>query len=297
MRTVTLMSMAALFACQQVHAKPSLPAKKATPQQFGGYWNQGKAELTSYHLKQARYGEVHDGHAVLVFVTEPFSPTKQVKVDRASPSDVSVLKLNFTRKFETGVYPYSMMTSVFAPVSGDPAIKVTTSSQEWCGHTFFQLNQNGRGYKGKLYSYFESEGDRDLTVGGELLEDDLWTRIRTNPTALPTGRVKILPGATHLRLRHLPARLADATITIDDNGDGTNTYRVKYESIDRLLEIRYQRDFPHEIEGFKESYVSGWGSGAGRLETTATKNERMMLDYWNRNGTADRKIRKQLGLP
>ncbi|MDP7238046.1 MAG: hypothetical protein QGI34_15090, partial [Candidatus Latescibacteria bacterium] len=43
------------------------------PASFGDYWYQGKAEITSYTLKQARYGEIHDGHVVLIFVTEDFS--------------------------------------------------------------------------------------------------------------------------------------------------------------------------------------------------------------------------------
>ena len=51
-----------------------------TPE-FSRYWQQGKAELTSYTLEQARYGEIHQGEAVLVFVTEDLSKTKQVKLD------------------------------------------------------------------------------------------------------------------------------------------------------------------------------------------------------------------------
>jgi hypothetical protein len=30
---------------------------------FDNYWNQGKAEITSYDLHQARYGEMRDGEA------------------------------------------------------------------------------------------------------------------------------------------------------------------------------------------------------------------------------------------
>ena len=36
---------------------------------FGDYWYQGKAELSRYDLKQVRYGEIHQGDAVLIFVT------------------------------------------------------------------------------------------------------------------------------------------------------------------------------------------------------------------------------------
>ncbi|NQZ77347.1 MAG: hypothetical protein HRT61_14775, partial [Ekhidna sp.] len=158
---------------------------------FNDYWYAGNAELTSYELQQSRYGEIHSGEAVLVFVTEPFSKKKQVKLDDwrdQSPDNVSVLKLNMTKKFLTGIYPYSMMMSSFTPVSYDSypdAIKVTTSSQEWCGHTWMQLNLEEESYRIRGFSYFETEGDVDLSVSKVLLEDELWSRLRLNPKTLP----------------------------------------------------------------------------------------------------------------
>ena len=86
---------------------------------FNEYWYSGKAEITSYKLEQARYGEVHDGHAVLVFVTEDFSKSKQVKLDdpvNNKDDEQKVLKLNYVKKFNTGIYDYSIMESIFTPV-------------------------------------------------------------------------------------------------------------------------------------------------------------------------------------
>src|SRR5262245_19023266 len=90
-----------------------LSAGAGSPQQdqFHGYWYQQKAELARYALSQARYGEIHKGESVLIFVTEPFWKDKQVKYEFGDKTDsLSVLKLNFTRKFYTGIYPYSVMT-------------------------------------------------------------------------------------------------------------------------------------------------------------------------------------------
>lgn len=102
-------------------------------QKFKEYWYSGKAEITSYKLEQARYGEIHQGQAVLIYVTEDFLPHKQVKADQKSNNTVSVLKLNATKKFNTGIYPYSVMQSTFFPVSNNQhAIKITSSIQEWC---------------------------------------------------------------------------------------------------------------------------------------------------------------------
>ena len=180
---------------------------EAADEAFGTYWYQGKAEITSYALEQARYGEIHKGHAVLIYVTEDFSGKKQVKLDRpeaAGDDRVKVLKLNFTKKFSTGLYPYSMMTSVFSPVGDPRPLKVTTSSQEWCGHTFTQLNRIRDGYKVRQLSYFESEGDETTTFENAVTEDGLWTAIRLDPSGLPTGKIELIPGSMYLRLAIAP---------------------------------------------------------------------------------------------
>ena len=78
-------------------------------QAFKDYWYQGKAEITSYKLEQARYGEMRDGNAVLIYVTEDFLPEVQVKADRQNAKNIPVLKLNSTKNFNTGIYPYSIM--------------------------------------------------------------------------------------------------------------------------------------------------------------------------------------------
>lgn len=130
--------------------------------EWGNYWFQGKAEISSFDLVQYRYGEAREGEAVLIFVTEDFSRKKQVKLDepeKAGRDKMSVLKMNQTRDFVTGIYPYHMMLSAFTPTQEKSyGLKFTASSQEWCGQTFTQLNKNGEAsYQGKLFSYFEHD--------------------------------------------------------------------------------------------------------------------------------------------
>jgi len=121
--------------------KENLASKKPLSQEFKKYWYEGNAEITSYELSQARYGELREGKAVLIYVTEPFLPGLQVKADKKDPSNVPVLKLNATKKYLTGIYPYSIMTSSFYPVyDNQHAQKISFSSQEWCGHVYAQLN-------------------------------------------------------------------------------------------------------------------------------------------------------------
>ena len=282
-----------------------LPASfAAAGDDFSAYWYQGQAELTSYTLEQARYGEVHPGQAVLIYVTEDFHRQKQVKLDdpvAAGDDRVKVLKLNATRKFSTGLYPYSMMTSTFTPVADaedSRTLKVTTSSQEWCGHTFTQLNRTAKGYLVLSLSYFESEGDETIKLEGALTEDQIWSTVRLDPAKLPTGRVKLIPGTIVQRLKHLPWGVANASGALEPvaGEEGLMAYTLTYQDIDRTLIIRFQETFPHEIEGWEETYRSGWGARAQRLTTRATRLERVMSDYWTKNRVVDGALRAELGL-
>jgi hypothetical protein len=267
---------------------------------FGDYWYQGEAELTSYDLRQARYGEIHDGRAVLIFVTEPFSKSKHVKVDDAAEAGddaANVLKLNLTRTFNTGIYPYSMMSSIFTPVNRPElphTLKITTSVQEWCGHVFQQFNRTEDGYRTRQYSYFESEGDTEGTLPDVALEDEVWTTIRLNPDDLPTGTLQMVPGTQFLRLSHADTRAYEATASLESTSDSLRTYTVEYPELDRTLAIEFRADFPYEIEGWTETYPSGFGPDAEMLTTKATRHKRTMQPYWKQNSTSDESLRSTL---
>ncbi len=266
--------------------------------QFGDYWYAGVAELSSYELKQHRYGEIHEGHAVLIFVTEPFSRSRHVKLDNsedAGSDEVTVLKLNLTKKFLTGIYPYSMMMSSFVPVSYDKypdVLKVTAGSQEWCGQTFTQLNLDDDEYEIRGFSYFESEGDFQNEIDNEWLEDELWQRIRIDPDNLPTGSIKILPGTLYQRLSHKPFKLvtAMASLKLTSESSFSDTVHKTYQIIHdgRILSIHFKRSFPYEILGWEEIYDG--------KTTVARKIKSIREPYWVQNKNEYRHLRQELGL-
>lgn len=292
--------MYSLFLAVLLGLAPAGPAPDAhnAGERFGRYWYQGKAELTRYELNQARYGEMHKGEAVLIFVTEPFLPDKQVKLERGDPSKgITVLKLNSVRKFFTGIYPYSLMTSTFTPVSfaaTGRALKVASSSQEWCGQTFTQLNLRGGRYEGALRSYFEDEGDRAFGFDAAWLEDEIWTRIRLAPETLPVGRIEIVPGLQYARLWHKDVRPEKAEATLRSDGR-ENVYSLDYSAIPRKLSIRYEAAFPYRIVSWEETQPGAF-EGSPLLTTKAVATRSLMLDYWKRHGNADAHYRKELGL-
>jgi hypothetical protein len=264
-------------------------APMALPAGFNGYWYQGKAELSTYDVVQERYGETRRAEQINVFVTEDLSRQKQVKLDdpaNAGNDRAPVLKLNTIRRFETGIYDYSLMQSVFTPMDGSPTLKVTTTVQDWCGHVFMQTNLGQNEYRTRGYSYFEQEGDQDLRVPLALLEDELWTRLRLNPSAIATGPVNVVPSAFYVRLRHKPGQAQNADLQIE-KGENESTLRLRYAAIPRTLSIRFETAFPHKILGWEETN-DGKTVSKGSLKATR------MSAYWSENGNAFSGLRDSL---
>lgn len=275
-------------------------------QNFKDYWYQGKAELNRYELEQARYGEIHKGNAVLIFVTEDFLTDKQVKLEHGKrKNSTTVLKLNSVRKFVTGIYPYSILTSVFTPVdlvNWRHTLKVSNSNQEWCGNTYVQLNYRDDKYEGLGYSYFQDEADQKFSLNSDaILEDEIWTRIRLSPHSLAVGEIKILPGMYFIRFRHIGFKIHKATAqltTISDpelSLDSVEVYSIKYTDIDRTLKIMFERKFPYSILAWEETFKSGWGANAKELTTKAKRTNTLVTDYWTKHSVADSTYRKELG--
>ncbi|AVI52139.1 septum formation inhibitor Maf [Pukyongia salina] len=266
---------------------------RVVTKEFKEYWFSGTAEITSYELMQERYGELRKGTAVTVFVSENFLPDVQVKAEQSSKETIPVLKFNSTKKFLTGIYPYSVMTSAFSPIAKkDHAIKISNSVQEWCGQVYMQLN-NREKFEFIGHSYFEGEADQKASLDKTWLEDELWNLIRINPEELPTGDITIVPPLEFLRMRHKNISIQNAVASLKQ-GDSISTYLLKYPELERELIIYFNSSFPFEIEKWEETN-SAWGNNQ-RLTTTATRMKRIKNAYWSRNSNADVALRDSLGL-
>ena len=238
---------------------------------------------------------MREGTSVLIYVTEPFAADKQVKADQSNPENIPVLKLNSTKKYLTGIYPYSIMSSSFYPVhDNQQAIKVAFSAQEWCGQVFAQIN-NREKFKIKTFSYFESEGDKDFELDKDVLENEIWNKIRINPSHLPIGEIKMIPSLEYIRMGHkeLKAYNAITTLTIMN---GVNTYKINYPALDRTLEINFDPAFPYTIDSWSETFTSGFGDRAKTMTSKATKIKTIKTPYWRQNRNNDISLRDTLGL-
>ena len=248
----------------------AMAGPRAFAAQFDDYWYSGKAEITSYELSQARYGAKHPGYALLIFVTEDFSRSKHVKLDdpvHAGRDAVKVLKLNLAKKFNTGIYRYSTMSSVFAPVSGSDLrpLKVTLSS-------------------GMVRACFRPTQDICRAPAGAL------------QISLPTGTVSIVPGLLITRLLHTPLGVERAEAGTSYPRAGITRYSLFFPETDRVFEMDFETAFPHKIVSWREVYKSGWGDGAKRIETSAVRKKTIFSDYWNKNSPPDARMRKDLGI-
>ncbi|MFK8162253.1 MAG: hypothetical protein AB8H12_07285 [Lewinella sp.] len=314
MQKILLLSLSCFLlftACNTVQDSTEKATDTAEKQQVPGhftgglyeYWYEGKAEINTYDLEQARYGDLRPGQVSMIFVSEDFLTDKQVKNDNyVNPSSTPIIKTNMIRRFVTGIYDYSVMTSVFTPTKTDEqphTLKVTTSMQDWCGQTFTQLNYAGGGsWDQQLRSYFEKEGDTNLSLPADFLEDEVFNRIRSGWENLPTGEYRVLPSTNFLLMTHQPYQAARATVSLSDYSGadfketGLKSYLIDYGGLGRKLEVIFDAASPYIIRGWNETAPSRGKS----LTTKARLSHQKRAPYWSQNGVKDEPLRAEIGL-
>jgi len=304
-RTLIIILIAAMLTAPSVYSSEPFQFGTYTPDQFHDYWYNQGAEISRFALQQVRYGEIHAGDAVLVFVTEPMNPARQVKADQPGPQSIPVLKLNAVRKFFTGIYPYSIMTSIFTPVDTQTyplPLKITSSTQEWCGQVYTQMNLRDDTYRVRMQSYFEKEGDQEFNLESDVPEDAIWTMMRIAPQNLPQGTFSMIPGTVYVRLVHhalKPQKALAALKVIAGKSLEGNTlvrYEINFPEEERTLRIDFEQDFPYRIQKWEESYRGLGGMRANIMTTSATRTHTLMDAYWQHHGNRDRALLKKLGL-
>jgi hypothetical protein len=269
------------------------------------YWSQGKAEVNVYEVSQNRYQENHSGQLVSVFVTEDFLTDKQVKNERyINENSTWILKNIQLKKFTTGVYDYSLFNSVFTPINRNKfpkSLKVSASSQEWCGTMYTQFNLIlDTDYKVEHRSYFESEGDRVTRIKKSYLEDEVFTVLRMNPLLLPVGTVQLIPPANYIQLKHLRIQSYKAITSLIPNdkkeisGSNLMQYKIVYPELNRSIHIVFENKAPYKIMGWFEKFPSSF-DGKPRTTSIILKTQKM-LPYWRQNSLKDKYLREELGL-
>lgn len=303
-----LLALLVALVPQPAHATetltPPLPALRFSGDvgpNFWSHWGDGKAELSGYTITTPRYGSLRKGELVLIYVTEDIDQRTRIKDDRGkTPQNrrVPVLKLNSSLKFLTGIYPYSVMTSVFAPIRPLVArerfapVKISFSAQEWCGHVFGIWHSDAKQLVQTLLSYFSSEGETRTTLTtapGTLYEDALLIQLRELDGPFNGGKSwegMLVRHAWSFRRRHVPVSAVAATITrreIRHGGKPATEFRLAAGSYTRTFIV--ERDTPRRI--------LSWTTSEGER---AVLRKSARLPYWKLNHPGEERYRKQIGL-
>jgi len=320
---LVIAAIAAVIAYAATRGEEPLPPP-SFDQSFSDRWHDGKAELAGYALTYPRYGQMREGTAATIFVTEPFSKAKRVKPELGpkDPDDrFGVVKLNLVQDFPTGVYDYNMMTSVFVstePVLGRPAgspVKVSFSSQEWCGHVYHQALFDQTKVRESWHSYFDGEADGEGRIDyprNALAEDALWHWARglAGPKLEPgeSRAVALMRSLAVSRLRHVPVQWDDATlhrsagtttVTVPAGAFEVETYTAEVASAEapkqygrgtatlpaRTWTFHVEADPPHRIVQWKRS---------DGIEARLLGSKRM--PYWQLNAEGQEKLLEEIGL-
>ena len=302
---VIFVTVVVCVVANKVHSYEKINFTGYTQNEFRDYWYNQGAEISRFSLEQVRYGEIHQGDAILVFVTEELNPAIQVKADHSRPENIPILKLNSVRKFFTGIYPYSILTSVFSPVDTQTyplPLKISSSTQEWCGHAYTQLNLNDDRYRVRMHSYFEKEGDQDFKIKSYAPEDAIWNMIRIDPNNLPLGKFSLIPGTVHVRLAHRPLVPQEAVAALETVAEKSlesiplARYEVMIPAEQRTLRIYFEKKFPYRIQKWEETFRSMAATGLTDMTTRATRSHTIMDPYWQHHRNQDRGMLKKLGL-
>lgn len=267
---------------------------------FWDHWGDGRAELDSYRITTSRYGEAREGELVLIYVTEPHDRRSWIKDDDAEPPErVEVLKMNANLEFLTGIYPYSVMTSVFSPVDdwgGERfrPVKIATSVQEWCGMYHHQVWPGRGALRSVLLSYFASDGEhrREEDVPPETLyEDALLIQLRELDGAFADGgdwEGWIVPSLWNVRRGVASASPVRGEIrrtedVRDPEGRPVTRFTLRYDDYERV----------YDVEAAAPRRVLGWRTSVG---DTVRLAETRRLPYWRLNDPDGRSERARLGL-
>jgi hypothetical protein len=329
-RSAAWMALVLALAAAVADAAPVVPS--APSPAFLQYWKSGLAELSSYDITTERYGEMREAQGVMVFVYEEINADTRIKIesDKTPPAKrIPVLKLNNVLKFTTGVYDYSIMTSVFAGLTAPgaqrpfPPQKISFTSQEWCGNVFHQIVPRPKGLVSEIHSYFESEGDAAALLpypkgpkgvpAAIYYEDEMPILVRELDGAVwPLGtprKINLVPGLWERRKRHVPLAFTEAVLTkvgpekfagpAEATGVGTTGAEGagaqsagSGEAMKWTLEIMGQTTTYH-VEAAAPRHLLGWENGKGEKGRMIAS---LRSTYWEHNHNIDQPLRGKLGL-
>ncbi|MCB1137519.1 MAG: hypothetical protein KDK23_02140 [Leptospiraceae bacterium] len=203
----------------------------------------GKAEVARYTGEVLRYGHRRQAELMLITVLEPFKPEQLVKSE--TETDYYMIKQNQVLSYQTGVYPYRQMNSLFWEASSGRFRKAVMTSQEWCGQTYKELRKHKNTLQYFYSSYWENESRGYTTVqvpqSHALLYDELPLLVRMD--RLEDRKTKMFPMLMSSQVRRpdwdigLPGRAPDFWPASLENRTGTLQWKGQLRNV-RIVVVR-----------------------------------------------------------
>jgi hypothetical protein len=131
-------------------------------------WDDGFSEMSYYDATCTIYDKKRKYTRVHLMNRQTMDPVRAVKTKADAPGATPAFKFIATEEIPTENYNYRFLTSAFFERPSLEPIKVTISSQEWCGTTFKWMHWSRLKDFGPetwsldlcWYSYFGEEGDQ-----------------------------------------------------------------------------------------------------------------------------------------
>ncbi len=235
-------------------------------------WNDGQAEVATYNASRIVYGNPRPHTAHLITVYEDFNTDFYVKADwpYGDKPILPVLKLNYVAEIPTPNYPYRFMVSAFADRADiSNLVRMTVSSQEWCGMTFkdFQL------WKDRpvqvYHSYWDGQGNgtHALDAREAFFEEELFLVLRALP--FEDGLMAEFSLYDNQTTTKAPKPVAvPATLEVQDEGDGWQVTVVTTDG--RRIDFVFGKEYPNVLRLYRHN--DGRRLTLDRVERDA---------YWN----------------
>ncbi len=201
---------------------------------FHRLWEDGLSEVSTYDTARLRGGVLRKGAATSVMRRTRYSEDERVPIESAKTTQTDlfpVIQLNWIEQYAEGLESCEEMTTsavALTSVDGRPTgseNKTDFSLQSWDGQLFHQLLFDATGVRSHQYSFFESEGDEQITltypndgISGDALW--LWARHMGAPS-LAAGEqrsLEILPRLRDARSQHRALSWKKATLSHASEG-------------------------------------------------------------------------------
>jgi hypothetical protein len=215
---------------------------------FQKYWKTQGIESTKFILTQ---DSSTIGEATLSYTLKDFGKDLP---NGAIPS----LSSNFFQKIVQENYNYSENSSAITPLNTPlyaHALSVISSAQSNDGTDFLSFQPEPKSYLFVGRNSIETEKEIHKVTEKGNLEDEIWTKIRMNPDALPQGEIEMIPSLGYWNKIHKSpsAQEVKAEFKGVENSPKLRIYTLDYPELKRKLEVTFGINPPYHIFKFEET--------------------------------------------